>query len=92
MNRLYLVAYGLVFIVGMWLLIATVIMSDILHGILFMGILLMLYALTVNHFYLTTKRKREPQIHKQIPKVAVNGIAAIQTGEEGITLIVPKRS
>ena len=92
MNRLYLLAHGLVLIVGIWLAAVTFVMRDILHCILFMGILLVVYALTAIYLYRSTHRKTESQTHKQEPKIHLAGLGAIQPGEHGITLTIPKQS
>jgi hypothetical protein len=66
------------------------IMRDILYCILFMGILLVVYALTAIHLYRRFTRQTESQTHKQAPKIHLAGLGAIQAGEHGITLTIPK--
>jgi FlaA1/EpsC-like NDP-sugar epimerase len=92
MNRLYLLAHGLVLIVGIWLAVVAYIMRDVLYCILFVGILSVVYALTAIHLYRSTHRQKEPQAHKQEPKIKLTGLATIQLGEHGITLTIPRRS
>jgi membrane protein YdbS with pleckstrin-like domain len=87
-KKIYLVAYGVVLIIGMWLVAATYMVSDIFHGIVFMGILLVIYTLTVIHLY--CKANCEKESRKQENKIKVNGIAAIQHREDGIMLMIPK--
>jgi VIT1/CCC1 family predicted Fe2+/Mn2+ transporter len=91
MGRSYLVAYGLVLIIGVWLAIVAFIMRDTLHSFLFMCILLVIYVLTV-HLYYSTHQQTESKTDRREPKINRTGLAAIQTGEHGITMIVPKRS
>jgi hypothetical protein len=90
MNRLCLVAHGLVLVVGVWLAVAAFIMRDILHCMLFVGILSIAYSFTAFHLYRITHLEEVSPTHKQEARIHVTGLAAIQFGEDGIKLRMPR--
>jgi hypothetical protein len=91
MSRICMVAHGIAFIVGVWLAIVAFLMRDILHFLLFIGVLFVLYVLTAIHLYRSTHRKSESEIHQNKSKIHLTGFAAIQFGERGNRLTLPRR-
>jgi hypothetical protein len=91
MNRLCMVAHGVILIVGFWLALVAFIMRDILCFLLFMAILLAVYALTAFHLHRITRGKEASPIHKQESKFHLTGFAAIHFGESGTMLTMFRR-
>jgi len=91
-NRPYLVAHGAELVVGVWLAVVAFIMRDSLHFFLFIGILLIIYVLTAIDLYYNTHQQTESKTDKQESKINLTGLAAIQPGEHGIKMTIPKQS
>jgi hypothetical protein len=91
MNRLSLVAHGVVLAVGVWLAVVAFIMRDIGHCLLFVTILSIGYSFTAFRLYRITHREEVSPTHNRESKIHLTGLAAIQFGEDGIKLTMPKR-